>query len=206
MRPTVTLLAVAAASVVAAQSSSIDIDAISVDIPTTVFNLPVVYVTADDAPTLTATTLATTAVPSSDPSATNVFDSPSDVIAAVSSASAIAAATSASAASATTLAKRVATPTCVTQPTGIDYSTTPDTPAGWIADGHYAAVANANAAAPDGYVSSFTALNASNSADGYLGFTLMKTYDVTSCAAKCTAINGCNSFNVYFERSQQESQ
>jgi hypothetical protein len=33
----------------------------------------------------------------------------------------------------------------------------------------------------------------------------MKTYDVTSCAAKCTAVNGCNSFNVYFERDPSKN-
>lgn len=35
---------------------------------------------------------------------------------------------------------------------------------------------------------------------GYLGFTTLKTYDVASCAAKCNAINGCISINIYYER------
>jgi hypothetical protein len=145
--------------------------------------------------TITATTLATTAIPSSDPSATNVFDSPADVTAALSSASVIAAATSSAA-----VDKRAAT-TCVPQPAGINYAVQPDTAAGWVADLNLAASASAaNKALPTDYVSSFVALNASNSADNYMGFTLMTSYDVTGCATKCNAISGCNSFNIYFER------
>jgi hypothetical protein len=195
MRRGIAALAVCASIVSAQSTTSIDIDAISVAIPTSVFNLPVVYVTAEDAPTITATTLATTAIPSSDPSATNVFDSPADVTAALSSASELAAATSSAA-----VDKRGAS-SCVPQPTGINYSVKPDTAAGWVADTVLPASASAaNKAVPTGYVSSFVALNASNSADGYMGFTLMTSYDIPGCAAKCNAISGCNSFNIYFER------
>jgi hypothetical protein len=180
MRRGIAALAICASVVSAQSTTSIDIDAISVAIPTTVFNLPVVYVTAEDAPTITATTLATTAIPSSDPSATNVFDSPADVTAALSSASVIAAATSSAA-----VDKRAAT-TCVPQPAGINYAVQPDTAAGWVADLNLPASATAaNKALPTGYVSSFVALNASNSADNYMGFTLMTSYDVAGCATKC---------------------
>lgn len=48
-------------------------------------------------------------------------------------------------------------------------------------------------------------MNASNSADSYLGFSLLKTYDVAGCAAKCNAVNGCNSFNIYFERDPSKN-
>ena len=195
MRRGIAALAVCASVVSAQSTTSIDIDAISVAVPTTVFNLPVVYVTAENAPTVTATTLATTAIPSSDPSATNVFDSPADVTAALSSASELAAATSSAA-----VDKRAAT-TCVPQPAGINYAVQPDTAAGWVADLNLPASASAaNKALPTGYTSSFVALNASNSADNYMGFSLMTSYDVTGCAAKCNAISGCNSFNIYFER------
>ena len=158
MRRGIAALAVCASIVSAQSTTSIDIDAISVAIPTSVFNLPVVYVTAEDAPTITATTLATTAIPSSDPSATNVFDSPADVTAALSSASELAAATSSAG-----VDKRAAS-TCVPQPTGISYSVKPDTAAGWVADTVLPASASAaNKALPTGYVSSFVAMNASNS-------------------------------------------
>lgn len=33
-----------------------------------------------------------------------------------------------------------------------------------------------------------------------MGFTTLSTYSTTQCAAKCNAINGCLSFNLYFER------
>jgi hypothetical protein len=57
---------IACAAFASAQSTtSIDIDAISVAIPTTVFNLPIVYVTAEDAPVLTATTLPSSRRPRS---------------------------------------------------------------------------------------------------------------------------------------------
>ncbi|KAH0145690.1 hypothetical protein KCU67_g12544, partial [Aureobasidium melanogenum] len=34
----------------------------------------------------------------------------------------------------------------------------------------------------------------------YMGYTLLSSYDVSSCASDCSAISGCNSFNIYFER------
>ena len=46
----------------------------------------------------------------------------------------------------------------------------------------------------------FTNLNVSNNAYGYMGYTSLSTYDTEKCAAKCNAINGCMSFNLYFER------
>ncbi|KAH0359684.1 hypothetical protein KCU65_g9821, partial [Aureobasidium melanogenum] len=184
---------VALATFVGAQSTtSIDVAAISVPAPTEVFVLPVVYVTEAGAPVLTATTLAATATPSSDAKATNVFDSPSDVSAAISSASELAVATS-------TPLSRVKRDVCVQQPLGISYNSVPDTAAAFAADAYYGLKAVA-AGAPTGYVQTMSNLTASNSADQYMGFTLLKTYDVVSCVNQCNAISGCNSVNIYFER------
>ncbi|KAG9560397.1 hypothetical protein KCU71_g8994, partial [Aureobasidium melanogenum] len=196
MRRSIAALAVCATLVAAQDStSSIDIDAISVPIPTTVFNLPVVYVTDDSAPIVTATTLASNAVASSDPSATDVFDSPADVTSALSVASVLATATSSAA-----VDKR-AVSSCMPQPTGISHQVQPDTAAGWVADSFFASAASAAInPLPTNYVSSFVNLNASNSADNYMGYTLMTSYNAATCGAKCSAINGCNSFNIYFER------
>lgn len=191
MRTSFTAMAALAAAAAAQSTTSIDIDAISVAVPTSVFVLPVVYVTEEGAPTLTATTLATTATASSDPSATAIFDSAADVPVAISLASEIAAAT------ATPMAKRDGS--CVQQPLGISYNSVPDTAAAFAADPYYGNQAVA-AGTPSGYVQSFVNLTASNSADQYLGFTLLTSYDVATCANKCTAINGCNSVNIYFER------
>ncbi|KAG9658686.1 hypothetical protein KCU64_g4350, partial [Aureobasidium melanogenum] len=171
-------------------------NAISVAIPTTVFNLPIVYVTAEDAPAITATTVPVTATASSDPLATNVFDSADDVSVALSSVSVQATA------SATGLSKRAAT--CVLQPSGISYNSSPDTAAGFIADPYYNNQA-ALAATPSGWVRSFSGLNASNSADNYLGFTLLLSYDVQTCTNKCSAIKGCNSVNIFYERDPSSS-
>jgi hypothetical protein len=196
MRCTITVLA-AGACLVSAQvaSTSIDVDAISVAIPTSVFVLPVVYVTANDAPAITATTLAANATPSSDPSATSIFDSEQDVSVAISSASILATATTTA-----DVQKRDAA-ICLAQLTGISYRSVPDTPAAFASDAYYSAMAGATgAAAPSGYVQSFAGLTASDSAESYMGFTLLPSYDVPSCAQKCSAISGCNAFNIYFER------
>ncbi|KAG9967114.1 hypothetical protein KCU61_g655, partial [Aureobasidium melanogenum] len=208
-----TIAAASLAALAGAQSTSInvtsiDVDAITVAVPTSVFVLPVVYVTAEGAPTLTATTLASTATASSDPSATAVFDSPAAVTSAIVSASEVAAASSsaaaasssADAASATAVVKRDGS--CVQQPLGISHVSVPDTAAAFAADPWYGVQAVA-AALPVGYVQTFSNLTASNSADQYAGYTLMSSYDVAGCGQQCTSMSGCNSFNIYFERDPQ---
>jgi len=192
MRSTLSAVVALAAIAGAQSTTSIDIAAISVPAPTEVFVLPVVYVTEAGAPVLTATTLAATATPSSDAGATNVFDSPLDVSAAISSASEIAMATS-------TPLSRVKRDACVQQPLGISYNSVPDTAAAFAADTYYGLKAVA-AGAPTGYVQTMSNLTASNSADKYMGFTLLQSYDVVSCVNQCNAISGCNSVNIYFER------
>lgn len=170
------------ASLVSAQS--INIAGIPVATPTGVFNLPVVYATAGQ-PAVTATTLAVSATASSDPSATSLIDA--------------AARASVGASSVQRRRMRKRDGTCAPQPSGITHQSSPDTPAGFVADPYYAQAAN-NAAAPAGYTAMFTNLNASNSANQYMGYTLLPSYDVQSCASKCSAITGCNSVNIYFER------
>jgi hypothetical protein len=89
--------------------------------------------------------------------------------------------------------------TCYPQPSGIAHKTSPDDGSTFRADSYYSNAANA-AKVPVGFKSVFTNTNASPNAPIYLGFTLMDSYDVQSCATKCNAITGCTSFNVYFER------
>jgi hypothetical protein len=38
----------------------------------------------------------------------------------------------------------------------------------------------------------------------YLGVALLTSYDVNACSAKCNAIKGCNSFNLYHERDPSQ--
>lgn len=88
---------------------------------------------------------------------------------------------------------------CATQAAGAGPLTTPDTAPAFLANPVYASIASA-APVPTGYTQSFVNLQGSNNAYGYMGYTTLKTYDTNKCAAKCTAINGCNAFNLYFER------
>ena len=88
---------------------------------------------------------------------------------------------------------------CAPQPTGAGPLTTPDTVAAFKANPVYSSAA-VQASTPAGYTNAFTNLNASNNAYGYLGYTTLPSYDVASCSAKCDAIQGCQSFNIYYER------
>lgn len=89
--------------------------------------------------------------------------------------------------------------TCYPQPSGIGHRSSPDNASTFRSDTYYSSAANA-AKVPIGFKSVFTNTGASPNAPNYLGFTLMDTYDVQTCATKCNAIAGCTSFNVYFER------
>ncbi|KAI5242789.1 hypothetical protein E4T43_04582 [Aureobasidium subglaciale] len=90
---------------------------------------------------------------------------------------------------------------CASQPTGVAaYAVTnPDTAVAFTSDSRFSSKAM-NAQTPSGYTMGFQNFNASSSAYGYMGFTTLQDYDVSTCAKKCDAIRGCVSFNIYFER------
>ena len=88
---------------------------------------------------------------------------------------------------------------CQPQPKGISYKLVADTANAFVAEKYFSKVAKA-AKVPMGFASVFSDTKASPNAPGYLGFTLMDTYDVNTCANKCNAIKDCTSFNVYYER------
>jgi len=81
------------------------------------------------------------------------------------------------------------------QATGTGPASTPDTPAGFQQNGAYGSSAR-SAAVPSGYTQTFSNLNGSSQAYGYLGFTSVTSYDPASCASKCNSIQGCQSFNI----------
>lgn len=86
---------------------------------------------------------------------------------------------------------------CDPQPagaTGAPTQTTDTAPA-FASNTAFASIASA-APTPAGYSNTFTNLNASNNAMGYMGFTTLQTYDVQTCAAQCNKINGCMSVNI----------
>ncbi|KAH0336202.1 glycoside hydrolase, partial [Aureobasidium melanogenum] len=166
-----------AACIAFANAQTFDMDMILAAEPVPTPAIPVVYVTGDN-PTTTA-------------SATTVSYLENQAVASVSS-------EIVAAASSTALDKRAAS-TCVPQPTGISYNSSPDTASAFLADGYYSSVASA-APTPAGYINTFTNLQASNNAYGYMGYQLLKTYDTQLCSQKCDKINGCLSFNIYYER------
>ncbi|THV66682.1 hypothetical protein D6D17_03159 [Aureobasidium pullulans] len=101
------------------------------------------------------------------------------------------------------VSKRAAPATCVPQPSGATsaptYAAGTDNAANFLANNYYASVASA-APTPTGYNMAFVNQQASNNAFGYLGFDTLDTYDVATCASRCSAKNGCVSINIYFER------
>jgi hypothetical protein len=157
---------------VGATAQSINPTTISVAVPSSVFVLPVVYVTTSGDPAVTA---ASSGV--SDPMATSVYSNAAQASAAAAQ-----------------LRKRNVNTVCAPQPSGIAHSSNPDTPAGFVADPYYAQQAVA-AAVPSGYIQTFTDLNASNSALIYNGYSLLSTYSPSSCASMCSSRQGCNAFN-----------
>ncbi|KAG9588306.1 hypothetical protein KCU77_g8743, partial [Aureobasidium melanogenum] len=196
MRRFITVFAVLTGLVKAQSATSIQVQSDGVLTTLEVFVLPVVYITAEDAPAATATILPSTATASSDPAATHIFDSAEALAIALSSASTPISATT------PTVAKRAAT--CIPQPPGISHTSLPDSAAGFISDTYYYDQA-VSASTPSGWVRAFTGLNASNSAERCLGFTLLPSYDVQACANKCASLSSCDSINMYFERDPSTS-
>ncbi|KAL1310534.1 hypothetical protein AAFC00_000817 [Neodothiora populina] len=74
-----------------------------------------------------------------------------------------------------------------------------DTPEAFLANTDFSDAAT-NAQTPNGYVSTFNNLQASNNAYGYLGYSILQSYDTIECSKRCDAIDGCASFNIYYER------
>ena len=88
---------------------------------------------------------------------------------------------------------------CATQPTGAGPVPTDDTASAFLSYPSFSSAASA-APTPSGYYNTFTNLQASNNAYGYMGFTTLSSYDPELCARKCNAITGCSAINIYFER------
>jgi hypothetical protein len=84
---------------------------------------------------------------------------------------------------------------CAPQPLGSGPIPSPDTASAFLADSDFAAAASA-APVPSGYTNTFTNLQASNNAYGYMGFTDLSSYDSQQCADNCNAVTGCMAFNI----------
>lgn len=91
--------------------------------------------------------------------------------------------------------------TCATQTQGQGPRPALDTGAGFKGDTDFAKLAtSAAAAAPAGFIQSFSNLQASSQTSHYLGHHTMAQYDAELCAAKCNEVSACSAFNLYLER------
>ncbi|KAH9905659.1 hypothetical protein F4778DRAFT_727071 [Xylariomycetidae sp. FL2044] len=88
---------------------------------------------------------------------------------------------------------------CEPQPAGSGPVPSPDTDADFLAFTGFSDAA-AHAPTPAGYSLTFSNLQTSSGAYGYMGFTTVASYDTDSCANQCNSITGCLGFNIYFER------
>lgn len=54
---------------------------------------------------------------------------------------------------------------------------------------------------PKGYVLAYAnQTGSSEGVYGYMGYSVLDSYSTTTCSARCDAIVGCSSFNIYYER------
>ncbi|KAK5153598.1 hypothetical protein LTS14_007292 [Recurvomyces mirabilis] len=88
---------------------------------------------------------------------------------------------------------------CAPQPDGYGPKASPDTVAAFQADSELHKMA-LNAVTPSTYERVFVDLNASTSANSYLAFKTLQSYDVAGCANYCDTTDLCTAFNIYIER------
>ncbi|KAK4610532.1 hypothetical protein CLAFUW4_13960 [Fulvia fulva] len=58
-----------------------------------------------------------------------------------------------------------------------------------------------NAPVPSGYTIAYTNLQTTSNAEGYQGYSLLDSYNVTECANRCDTNDRCTAFNIAFERA-----
>ncbi|KAF1922845.1 uncharacterized protein M421DRAFT_408360 [Didymella exigua CBS 183.55] len=77
---------------------------------------------------------------------------------------------------------------------------TPNTPEAFTSFGYYDEIAN-SAVSPTGYEAFLVAGHAAVHSDGhYVTYGEFPSYDVGACAKACDGLEGCASFNIYFQR------
>lgn len=90
---------------------------------------------------------------------------------------------------------------CAPSPILYGYQPTPNTPAGFFQDNILGGIGLSLTGYGPGYTTAF--LNGLGSAisPGYITYIQLSTYNNSACAAACTAMTGCQSYNIYFERN-----
>ncbi|KAG9683433.1 hypothetical protein KCU95_g13613, partial [Aureobasidium melanogenum] len=104
---------------------------------------------------------------------------------------------------------------CAPQPDGYGPKVTPDTVSAFLAYPPFHSMASAaptvvpsnNTAigAGNAYQQTFLDLNASSSANSYLGLYTLTSYSVADCAAHCDSTALCTAFNIYIERDPSQN-
>jgi hypothetical protein len=84
---------------------------------------------------------------------------------------------------------------CSSLPAGSGPSVSPDTPQAFQLYAPFQEAA-LTAVTPVGYTNTFTDLNCSSNAYGYMGFQDISSYDVSGCATLCDDTAGCSAFNI----------
>ncbi|TDZ30003.1 hypothetical protein C8035_v003473 [Colletotrichum spinosum] len=89
---------------------------------------------------------------------------------------------------------------CDALPLGSGPTPTPDTDTAFLADPYFPNAALA-ASTPSGWFQTFQNLQGATSTASYITYKTYAAYNPSQCAADCTALTGCASFNIFFERS-----
>ncbi|KAK5112768.1 hypothetical protein LTR62_003866 [Meristemomyces frigidus] len=75
-----------------------------------------------------------------------------------------------------------------------------DTATAFLSNPEFAALAN-GAVTPAGYSLAYSnQAGSSQGVYGYMGFSVLESYDTQTCSSLCDAVEGCSSFNIYVER------
>ena len=76
-----------------------------------------------------------------------------------------------------------------------------DTAEQFSSDSRYSSSAT-SAATPAGYEQAYQNKNGSSEGVfGYMGYSVLDSYDTLTCSQRCDQIKGCQSFNIYFGKS-----
>ncbi|KAH7406931.1 hypothetical protein DE146DRAFT_753472 [Phaeosphaeria sp. MPI-PUGE-AT-0046c] len=74
-----------------------------------------------------------------------------------------------------------------------------DSPIGFLTYSEFSNMAR-NATTPNNYSRTYEDKHASTASDGYLGYDELEAYSTIECAGRCDSTEGCEAFNIYFER------
>jgi hypothetical protein len=101
---------------------------------------------------------------------------------------------------------------CAPQPDGYGPKVTPDTDDAFLAYAPFHSMATnapvvvaSNSNVGNAYLQTFRDLNASSSANSYLGLYTLSSYNVSDCAAHCDTTSLCTAFNIYIERDPSQN-